>query len=149
MLKAMIDNKIVKVKIIDNNYNDDSKEVQILEGTHKDKYAIINNNDIIIDTYKDLVKLCKLDIVNIEEIQEHHFAELISNSTYNTIKKFSQKCNLSKSDYYKLLEYYKYESCSNIDEVKEALLIDSIESNLNSIKSSFTSIKNKALKEVC
>lgn len=148
MLKAMIDNKIVKVKIIDNNYNDDSKEVQILEGTHKDKYAIINNNDIIIDSYKQLVKLCKLDIVNIEDIKEHHFAELISNSTYNTIKKFSRKCNLSKSDYYKLLEYYKYESCSNIDEIKESLLIDSIESNFNGIKASFTSIKNKALKEV-
>lgn len=149
MFKANIYNQIVTVKIIDNNYNNHAKEVQILEGIHKGRYAIVNNDDIIIDTYKQLVELCKLDIENIEDLKEHHFMELINSQlTYDIIQDFSKRYTLTNGEYYKLLNHFHYEHCKSIEEVKESILTDSIEKSINNIKSSFTSVKNKALKEV-
>lgn len=149
MLKAKIDNNVVSVKIIDSNYNDYAKEVIIMEGTHKGRYAIVENDNIIIDTYKQLVELCKLDIENIEDLKEHHFIELMNSQlTYDIIKNFSKRYTLTNSEYYKLLSNLHYEHCKSIEEVKEIILIDSIEKSINNIKSSFTSVKNKALKQV-
>lgn len=48
-MKVKIDNKIIKVKIINANYNENSKEIELLEGTFKGKYAIVNNKDFIIE----------------------------------------------------------------------------------------------------
>lgn len=147
-MKAKIDNKILKVKVIDPNYNDHAKEVQILEGIHKGRLSIIENNDMIIDTYKDLIELCKADITNLKDLEEHHISELISTSTSNTIKQFSFKYRLTKKEYYKLLNNCSYENCTTIQDMTEYILIDSLEYSVNNIKSSFTSVKNKALKEV-
>lgn len=147
-MKAKIDNKILKVKVIDPNYNDHAKEVQILEGIHKGRLSIIENNDMIIDTYKDLIELCKADITNLKDLEEHHISELISTSTSNTIKQFSFKYRLTKKEYYKLLNNCSYENCTTIQDMTEYILIDSLEYSVNNIKSSFTSVKNKALNEV-
>jgi hypothetical protein len=148
MFKANINNQIVTVKIIDTNYNNHAKEVIIMEGIHKGRYAIVENNDIIIDSYKQLVELCKQDIENIEDLNEHYFTELISQSTHDIIKEFSKRYTLTNGEYYKLLNHFHYEHCKSIEEVKEIILTDSIEKSINNIKSSFTSVKNKALKEV-
>jgi hypothetical protein len=48
-MKAKIDNKILKVRIINNNYNDHAKEVEILEGTFMGVYTIVKNKDFIED----------------------------------------------------------------------------------------------------
>jgi len=48
-MKAKIDNNILEVKVINSNYNDHAKEVEILEGIFKGVYAIVENHDFIIE----------------------------------------------------------------------------------------------------
>lgn len=48
-MKAKINNNILEVRIINSNYNDHAKEIEILEGTFKGVYAIVENNDFIIE----------------------------------------------------------------------------------------------------
>lgn len=144
---ANINNQIVSVKIIDNNYNDHAKEVQILEGTHKGQYAIVEDKDIIINTYKQLVELCDLDCKD-KDLSDSNFTEFISPSTEKFIISFADKYTLTNNEYYKLLTHVSYQNCRSIEDVKLNILMNSIENSLYNIKSSFTSVKNKALKEV-
>ncbi len=144
---ANINNQMVSVKIIDNNYNDHAKEVQILEGTHKGQYAIVEDKDIIINTYKQLVELCDLDCKD-KDLSDSNFTEFISPATEKFIISFANKYTLTNNEYYKLLTHIAYENCRSIEDVKLNILMNSIENSLYNIKSSFTSVKNKALKEV-
>ena len=147
-VKARINNKIVDVEIIDGNYNDHAKEVKVLNGTFKGKYTIVENNDFIVDTYSQLVNICKADIEDLNDLENNHMTDLISLSTYNFIKNMANKYTLSKSNYYNIVQHPSFENCSNIEEVKTYILIDSLNLSLQGVKSSFTSVKNTILKEL-
>ena len=150
-MKAKIDNNIVTVKMVNANYNDHACEVQILEGTHKGNYTIVENTDIIEDvkTIKQLETLVRNDIKDFtaEELDNYNLVELISTNTYNLIKEFSSKYNVSNREYTLLNDVYygTYASSDTIEDVKTNILLDAIESRLNGDKTSFTSIKKKAL----
>ncbi|MDK2966997.1 hypothetical protein [Lacrimispora sp.] len=49
-MKAKIDNKILKVRVVKLNYNDSSAEVVIEEGNHIGCYAIVKHEDLIKDS---------------------------------------------------------------------------------------------------
>ena len=67
MIKAKINNKILKVKIVDTNYNDDSVEVIIQEGTFKGRYAIILKSDIIDNRIESAIEYLENTISNTYE----------------------------------------------------------------------------------
>lgn len=46
-MRALIDNKIQKIRIVNLNYNDDSVEVELLDGAFKGAYAIVSKSDLI------------------------------------------------------------------------------------------------------
>ncbi|MBM7836302.1 hypothetical protein [Clostridium sardiniense] len=145
-MRAKINNEILKVKVIDPEYNNYAKEVVILEGNWKGYRAIVENKDIIeLNTYSKLVKFIK-GFIDTEELEDYHFCELIDNDIYNIIKEFASQYNITNSEYYKLIDIYSnYNDCTSIDEVKTNIIIDTIQQTLNGIKSSFTKIKKENL----
>lgn len=150
-MKAKIDNNIVTVKMVNANYNDHASEVQILEGTHKGNYTIVENTDIIeeVKTIKQLETLVKNDIKDFtgEELDNYNLVELISSNTYNLAKESSNTYKLSNREFTLLIDnnYGEYSSSDTIEDVKTNILLDVIESRLNGDKASFTSIKKRAL----
>lgn len=48
-MKAMINNQVLDVRMINSNYNDHAKEVEIIEGTFKGNYCIVENHDFIVE----------------------------------------------------------------------------------------------------
>lgn len=147
-MKAKIDSNIVTVKMVNANYNDHACEVQILEGSHKGNYTIVENIDIIeeIKTISQLEKLVRSQI-SLAELDNYNLVELISTNTYNLVQEFAYKYNVSNREYTLLNDVYygTYASSDTIDDVKTNILLDVIESRLNGDKTSFTSIKKKAL----
>ncbi|EGT3606756.1 hypothetical protein FKF97_10155 [Clostridium perfringens] len=144
---ALINNKELKVKIIDNNYNNHASEVEILEGVWLGRRVIVENKNLTIikvKTYKELINFIKNSIGNID-LSENHFCEFIDNYIYNVIKNFSKDYTLSNTEYYNLLHTSDYGECKSKEEVKTYIMIDSIQSTLQGIKSSFTSVKRKVL----
>ncbi len=147
---ALIDNKQVKVQIIDNNYNEHAAEIEILEGTWKGQRVIVEHKDLSITTpktYKQLINIVKNNIGN-EDLEDHHFGEFIDNITYDIIQSFASNYELTDKDYYDLLLNSSYDSCKDKNQVKTYIMMDALQESLQNEKSSFTKIKNKALKEV-
>ena len=143
MLKALVDGRYLLVTII-SNYSDDKKEVIIKEGVNKGKYTIVRSENLKVETYKQLLELINSDIKGID-ISNNHITELINESTYNTIKQFANKYNITDSEYYKLISSYDYENCKTKEDLKIALLLESLNNNISGIKSSFTSVKRNSL----
>ncbi|MBS5307745.1 hypothetical protein [Clostridium sp.] len=148
---ANINNQIVSVKIIDNNYNDHAKEVQILEGAHEGRYAIVEDKDIIeqkeVKTLKSLIKLVANNIKNKEELEDNLFIELVSYDIMEVVEDFSEKIQLSKKDFYTLTNMYGvYNECEGIEEVKLNLVIDFISKQLDGNNITFTEFKKLQLK---
>lgn len=143
---AKIDNKIVKVKVIDSKYNDHASEVIMLESKWKGIMVIVENKDFIEpNTYNELVKFIK-SYIDIKELDEHHFVELIDIDIFKIISGFAIKYKLTKSEYHKLISVYSdYNTCTTIEEVKTNIMIDSIQKNLEGLKCSFTKIKKETL----
>ena len=69
-MKANIDNKVLEVKVIDANYNENSVEVELLEGNFKGYRAIVKKEDLVQETKK---ASAKLEVVKFED--ENIFGE--------------------------------------------------------------------------
>lgn len=110
-----------------------------------------NKNEKI--TYKKVLELCKKEINNVInndniDLDEHHICELISNDTIEKIEILVNEYSLSNSEYYKLLENYNFEYCTNKEEVKRRILMDSLDNNIRGLKGSFTSVKKEYIKGI-
>lgn len=145
-MRTKINDEILKVKVIDPEYNNYAKEVVILEGNWKGYRVIVKNEDLIeLNTYSKLVKFVE-GFIDTKELEDHHFCELINNDIYNIIREFSSQYNITNSEYYKLIDIYSnYNDCTSVEEVKISIMIDTIQETLNGIKSSFTKIKKENL----
>lgn len=145
-----IDNKQVKCEIIDNNYNDNAKEVKILEGIHTGKFTIVENYDVVSieipKTITTLVKLVNNSIEDKEDLENNLFTELVSYDVMETVEEFSRGVQLSKKGFNILTGIYGvYNSCNTIEEVKLFLIIDLISLKLEGNKITYRSFKKQQI----
>ncbi|WP_252225345.1 MULTISPECIES: hypothetical protein [unclassified Clostridium] len=152
-MKAKIDNKVLRVEMVDSNYNDHASEVRIIEGTFNGRLCIVENTDLIVPptlTLAQLVKLAKNSIEDLNDLEEHYFTELISQEILDTIQyNVSNLVKLSYND----MEEFKYnwyrEEYRDIEYVKNTILSDTIEARLNGdIKRTLAQTRKMMLAEI-
>lgn len=111
----------------------------------------VDNNSIKIvkapKTLNKLINIISNEIDNKEDLNDNIFVELVSSDIINIVELYSNNVALSKKDYYSLIDTYEiYNYCTDIQEVKLNLVIDTIQSNLEGNKTNYTNFKKKQLK---
>lgn len=152
-MKAKIDNKVLRVEMVDNNYNDHASEVRILDGTFAGRLCIVENTDLIVPptlTLAQLVKLAKNSIEDLNDLEEHYFTELISQEILETIEyNVSNLVKLSYNDSEEFKYNYYREEYRDIEYVRNSILSDTIEARLNGdIKRTLAQTRKMMLAEI-
>lgn len=149
-MKANINNQILRVQIMNDNYNDHSVEVKILEGTFKGKCTIVEQSDLITPaklTLNQLVKLVKSEI-NVSDLEQNILEELISVDTMETIQYNVNFLVSLNSKEYETFKYSTYaEEYNNIEYTKLSILTKTIEAIIDGEKRTIAQTKKIMLSE--
>ncbi|OSA95764.1 UNVERIFIED_ORG: hypothetical protein B2H93_04900 [Clostridium botulinum] len=151
-MKAKINNKVLRVEMVDNNYNNHASEVRVMEGTFKGRLCIVENTDLIVPptlTLAQLVKLAKNSIEYLNDLEEHYFTELISQEVLETIQyNVNNLVKLSYNDSEEFKYNYYREEYRDIEYVKNTILCDTIEARLNGEKRTLAQTRKMMLNEI-
>ena len=104
-MKAIINNKEYNVKVIDDNYNETSVEVKILDGTFAGKCAIVRVENLISNT-EDLALVIENLETLIEETFEDENLNITSDGDYVFINTGKYQINILVSYENEKIEYY-------------------------------------------
>lgn len=130
-MKANINNKLYKVKVINSNYNNHSIEVKILEGTFAGKCAIVEKSDLVTAKYTVSAKCSKYE-------SEDSYERSLDNSSYYRTLDFdlSVKSEDEETANYifdKIAEYmeselkeydFQFARCTSYGEVEDKLYLN-------------------------
>lgn len=130
-MKAKINNQILRVQIINNNYNDHAVEVKILEGTFSGKCAIVEKADLITSKYTLKAECKKYE-------SEDSYERSLDNSNYYRTLDFdlSVKSEDKETAEYifdeiasymelELKEYdFQFARCTSYGEIEDKLYLD-------------------------
>lgn len=128
-MKAMINNKIYKINIIDNSYSATQCEVEILEGNFKGQRAIVSNTDIIIGKFTSKIEY----VVSREEDQFDNYKKKITGREFWVTITTNNSIQNNEFIMYNLMEHiennsdYAFHRCSGVEADNNKLTyIDSI-----------------------
>jgi len=77
-MKAKVDNRVVLVQIVNENYNEHAVEAVIQEGSHKGIYTIIEKHDLLDEKQPKKLKYKMLDV-------EYHKGQKMFMGEYSVI----------------------------------------------------------------
>lgn len=149
-MKAKINNKEISVRIINQNYNEYSVEVEILEGTFKGKYTIVDKKDLIKPSVAKILKVAKAEIIksNIasEDLENNSICELLQD-TCKIIVEYAKELITISSKEWNIMDSI-YCDYTTIEEAKEGILYAVIENELLGVNTTISAYKKGLLKEI-
>lgn len=149
-MKAMINNQLLTVEVKDVNYNDHAVEVEILEGTFKGKYIIVEKKDLVRPSLAKIITVAKNEIkennITIEDLENNSICELLQDTCKEIESSYNELVTISNKEWSIMDSIYcEYDT---IEDAKRGILYSVIENEVCGIHKTIKQVKNEIIKNI-